>query len=219
MIRQIKAILGRDLKLAWRLGGGASVGLIFFLSIGIFVPFAIGPDPNILARIAPAIVWIGALLATLLGLDRLFQADHEDGSLDLIHGSGLPLELFVIAKVLAHWLGTGLPLILATPVLGTLLSSPASALWPLMLALLAGTPALSFLGAVGAAATISLKRGGLLLAVLVLPLASPILIFGVGFVSADGLFPPAFLGLCGLGLLAAVTGTFAAAAALRAGLE
>jgi heme exporter protein B len=208
--RAFLAILRRDLMLAAKAGGGGELALVFFLTIVVLVPFALGPDLNLLARIGPAILWLGALLAMLLGLDRLFQADEEDGSLDLIRASVLPLELAVLAKGLAHWLTTGLPLALAAPLLGLLVALPGEAMAPVAATLLVGTPALSFIGAGGAALTASLRRGGLIV---------PVLIFGVSASNAalSGTVPfrTPFLILCALSLAAIVVGTVAAAAALR----
>ena len=214
------AVLRRDLVLARRAGGGGELALVFFLTLVTIVPFALGPDLNLLARIAPAILWLGALLATLIGLDRLFHADEEDGALDLLRTAELPLELAVLAKTLAHWLTTGLPLALVAPLLGLLLALPPGAMLPLALTLLAGTPALSFIGAVAAAVAVGLRRGGLLVPVLAAPLAIPVLIFGVaatnGAVGGPTTpFLSPFLILCALTLLAGVVGTVAAAAALR----
>ena len=219
MIRALAALFLRDLLLARRIGGGGVLGVVFFLSLVTVVPFAIGPDLNLLARIGPAILWIAALLSTLLGLDRLFQADHEDGSLDLIRAGGTPLELVVLTKCLAHWCVTGLPLLLASPVFGLMLALDGPALGGVAATLLAGTPALTGLGAVGAALTVTLRRGGLLVPVLVIPLAIPVLIFGVSAAGAasGGTVPFAlpFLVLCGLTLLSLAGAPFAAAAALR----
>ena len=160
----------RDMRLAVRVGGGALIGVLFFLIVVTLMPFAIGPDLALLARIGPAILWLGALLASLLALDRLLATDHEDGSLDLILMARMPLELAVAAKALAHWLTTGLPLVIATPLLGLLLNLDPQATGAVALTLLVGTPALTFIGLIGAALTVALRRGGLLLAVLVLPL-------------------------------------------------
>ena len=219
MIRSFRALLVRDLRLAARVGGSGVMGLIFFLMIVTLIPFALGPDLNLLSRIGPAILWIAALLATLIGLDRLFQADEEDGSLDLMTGSPVPLEGIVLAKVLAHWLTTGLPLALASPLFGLLVALDGRAMGATALTLLVGTPALTFVGAVGAALTASIRRGGLILAVVVLPLMIPTLIFGVSASEAalDGTVPfttPLAI-LCALSLIAGVIGTLAAAAALR----
>ena len=213
------ALFRRDLSLARRIGGGGATGAVFFLCLVTVVPFAVGPDLNLLARIGPAILWIAALLATLLGLDRLFGADHEDGSLDLLRTGGAPLELVVAVKCLAHWCATGLPLVVVSPLYGLMLALDGPALGGVALTLLVGTPALTCLGAVGAALTVSLRRGGLLLSVLVIPLAIPVLIFGVSAASAasGGMVPflTPFLVLCGLTLLAIAGTPFAAAAALR----
>jgi heme exporter protein B len=221
MTRPFVALVVRDLRLAARIGGSGALGLVFFLMIVTLVPFALGPDLNLLARIGPAILWIAAVLATLIGLDRLFQADEEDGSLDLLRAAPVPLELLVLAKVIAHWLTTGLPLALAAPVFGLLVALTPTAMAAMVATLLVGTPALTFVGAVGAALTATLRRGGLILAILVLPLMLPTLIFGVSAANAalGGTvpFPTPFLILAALTLAAAVVGTFAAAAALRAG--
>lgn len=214
------ALIRRDLLLAARIGGGAGVGLVFFLLLVTIMPFALGPDMALLSRIGPAILWVAAVLATLIGLDRLFQADEEDGSLDLMRMAGVPLPFIVLAKIIAHWLTTGLPLTLAAPCLGLLLALEPRALSAVTLTLLVGTPALTFIGATGAALTASLRRGGLILAVLVMPLMIPILIFGISATSAalGGPLPfhTPFAILCGLALLSLVTGTVMAALALSA---
>lgn len=219
MRRAFIAVLRRDLALAARAGGGGELALVFFLTMVVLVPFALGPDLNLLSRIGPAILWLGALLSTLIGLDRLFQADEEDGSLELMRASPLPLELAVFAKGLAHWLTTGLPLALAAPLLGLLVALPAEAILPLVASLIVGTPALSFIGASAAALTASLRRGGLILPVIVAPLTVPVLIFGVSAVDAARGGPlPAGTPLLILGaitLSAIVVGSIAAAAALR----
>jgi heme exporter protein B len=187
------------------------------------VPFAIGPDLALLARIGPAILWLGALLASLLALDRLFATDHEDGSLDLLMMGEMPLELTVAAKAAAHWLTTGLPLVVIAPLLGLMLNVDMRAMGWIALTLAAGTPALTFIGLIGAALSVALRRGGLLLAVLVLPLTVPVLIFGVAAANAAAAgstpFGPAFTILCALSLASFVLGPIAAAAALRHGLE
>jgi heme exporter protein B len=219
VIRAFLAIIARDVKLAARIGGSGVLGLIFFLMIVSLVPFALGPDLNLLARIGPAILWLAAVLATLIGLDRLLQADEEDGSLDLLRLSPLPLELVVVAKVIAHWLTTGLPLALAAPLFGLLVALTPSGMAAMVATLLVGTPALTFIGAVGAALTSTIRRGGLIVAILVLPLMIPSLIFGVSAANAalGGTVPFAapFLTLLALSLAAAVIGTIGAAAALR----
>jgi heme exporter protein B len=217
------AIIRRDVKIALRVGGGALIGVLFFLTVVVLMPFAVGPDLALLKRLGPAILWLGALLASLLTLDRLFTADAEDGSLDLIVMSRTPLELTCAAKALAHWLATGLPLIVATPVLGLLLNLDGTASLAVMATLLAGTPALTFTGMIGAALAVTLRRGGLLLAVLVLPLAIPVLIFGVAASQAAIVGPVAFgtpfTILCAISLFSLVIGPFAAAASLRQGLD
>lgn len=219
MIRALAAIVRRDLRLARRIGGAGGLGLVFFLAVVTLIPFALGPDLALLARIGPAILWIGAVLATLLGFDRLFGADAEDGSLDLLRAAPAPLELVVLAKVLAHWLTTGLPLALASPLLGLLVALEPGAMPALVATLLVGTPALTFVGAVGAALTATLRRGGLILPVIVLPLTVPVLVFGVAAAQAarggEVPFATPFLVLVALTLFAGVTGTLAAAAALR----
>ncbi len=215
----ISALFIRELRLSIRVGGGALIGVLFFLTVVTVIPFGVGPDLNLLALIGPAILWIGALLATLLGLDRLFQQDRDDGSLDLMLMSGRPVELVVLVKCLAHWAGTGLPLVVAAPVLAIFLNLEPAAIGAVTLTLLVGTPALTMIGAIGAALTVSLRRGGLLLAVLVIPLAIPVLIFGVSAAAAavggPTPFLTPFLFLTALTLIAAVIGPVAAAAALR----
>jgi heme exporter protein B len=211
------------MRVAVRLGGGAFIGVVFFLAVVTLVPFAIGPDLVLLARIGPAILWLGALLASLLALDRLIAADDEDGSLDLILMARVPLELTLAVKALAHWLTTGLPLVIASPLLGLLLNLEPKATAAVALTLLVGTPALTFIGLIGAALTVALRRGGLLLAVLILPLTIPVLIFGVAGANAVIVGPMSFGApfsmLCALTLISAVIGPFAAAAALRHGLD
>jgi len=172
------ALLLRDLKLAFRAGGGFGLGLAFFLIVTVLVPFSVGPQSSLLSTIAPGVLWLGALLACLLSLDRLLALDWEDGSLDLLATAPLPLEAVVTIKALAHWLTTGLPLVLAAPFLGVLLNLPVPGFFWLVISLLIGTPAMSVIGTFGAALTVGLKRGGLLLSLLVLPLYVPTLIFG-----------------------------------------
>ena len=219
----LAALFVRDFRLALRVGGGAFIGVLFFLIVVTLVPFGLGPDLALLARVGPAILWIGALLASLLTLDRLLAIDHEDGSLDLILTSRVTLELAVAVKAIVHWLTTGLPLVIATPLLGLLLNLEPAATAAVALTLLVGTPALTFIGLVGAAITVALRRGGLLVAVLVLPLTIPVLIFGVAAANAAIVGPvrfgTPFTILCGLALMSLVVGTFAAAAALRHALD
>jgi len=220
-MKPLWALLLRDLRLAVRIGGGAVIGVLFFLIVVTLIPFAVGPDLALLRRIGPAILWLGALLATLLALDRLLAVDQEDGSLDLIVTAPTPLELAVAVKAVAHWLTTSLPLVIAAPILGLLLNLEPPAMGAITLTLLVGTPALTFIGLIGAALAVGLRRGGLLLAVLVLPLTVPVLIFGVAACNAvtSGPFWPPFAILCALSLATLVIGPMAAAAALRHGSE
>jgi heme exporter protein B len=222
-MKALSALLIRDMRLAIRVGGGAMMGVLFFLIVVTLVPFAVGPDLVQLLRIGPAILWIGALLASLLTLDRLFAADHEDGSLDLLLMGHAPLELAVLAKAIAHWITTGLPLVIAAPLLGLFLNLEPLAIGAVALTLLAGTPALTCIGVIGAALSVALRRGGLLLPVLVLPLTIPVLIFGVSASNAAVVGPVTFGApftiLCALTLGSLVLGPFAAAAALRQGIE
>ena len=212
------AVIGRELRLAIRAGGEALTLVLFFVMVGVIVPFAIGPDRPQLMRLSTGIVWIAAFLSMLLGLDRLFRADDEDGSLLLFTTSALPLEAIVAAKLIAHWLVTALPLLLATPILALLLSMTMEQWTKTVLALLCGTPALTGFGAIGAAVTVGLRRGGLIAPVLILPLAIPVMIFGVG--SADPLAGNgATLFLIALSLVVAVFAPFAAALALRSASE
>src|SRR2546430_2938704 len=178
-MRPFAAIVLRDIRLAVRVGGGAIMGVLFFLMVVTLIPFAIGPDLALLARIGPAILWLSALLASLLGLDRLLAIDDEDGSLDVMMMARMPLELAVAAKALAHWLSTALPLVIAAPLLGVLLNLDFTATGPVALTLLVGTPALTLIGLFGASLALLVQRGGLLLAILILPLNIPVLIFGV----------------------------------------
>ncbi len=216
------ALLHRDLRLAVRAGGGFGLALAFFLIVVTLVPFGIGPDSATLARVAAGVLWVAALLACLLSLDRVFQVDYEDGSLDLLATAPIPLEGVVAVKAAAHWLTTGLPLTLAAPLFGLLLNLPGSAYGWLILSLALGTPALSMIGAFGAALTVGLKRGGLLLSLLVLPLYVPTLIFGAEAVrrGAEGLdaTTPVLL-LAGITFGAAALLPFAAAAAIRVNLR
>jgi len=174
----MSALLLRDMRLAMRAGGGFGLSLAFFLIVVVLVPFGVGPEMGLLSKIAPGILWVGALLACLLSLDRIFALDFEDGTLDLLATAPLPLEAMVSVKSLAHWITTGLPLVLAAPVLGVLLGLQSDAFYWIVLSLCLGTPALSVIGTFGAALTVGLKRGGLLLSLLVLPLYVPTLIFG-----------------------------------------
>lgn len=213
------AIIRDTVRLSYRVGGGALIGVLFFLSVLVVIPFGVGPDLNLLARIGPAVLWIGALLATLLGLDRLFQDDRDDGTLDHLLLSGIPLEAIVLAKAIGHWIATGLPLVVASPLLALFLNLEPTALWTVTLTLLVGTPALTLIGTIGAALMVVLRRGGMMIAVLILPFTIPVLIFGV---SADNAvivgpnsFTQPFLILIALTLMAFVVGPIAGAAAIR----
>jgi heme exporter protein B len=216
------ALLARDLRLAIRAGGGFGLGLAFFLIVSALVPFGVGPEAELLSRIAPGILWVGALLACLLSLDRIFQLDFEDGSLDLLATAPIPMEGTVAIKALAHWITTGLPLVVAAPVFGALMNLPEAGYWWIFVTLLIGTPALSMIGAFGAALTVGLKRGGLLLSLLVLPLYIPTLIFGAeaasrGIGGFDNTTP--LLMLAGITAASVALLPFAASAAIRINLR
>lgn len=217
------ALLVRDVKLAWREGGAIGVALGFYLVVVAITPFGLGPDLNLLVRVAPGMLWVALLLAALLSADRIFHNDYEDGTLDVLTTGPLPLPVLAAIKSLAHWVTTGVPLALLAPVLGLLLNLPLDAMPLLVLAMLAGTPAVSFIAAIGASLTLGLRRSGLLLALLVLPLYVPVLIFGVSTVSAAMVGPgspwPPFLMLCALSLASIVLAPLAAAAALRTALR
>ncbi len=214
------ALILRDSILAFRAGGGAMLALAFFASVAALVPLGVGPEMDLLARIAGGVLWVAAALAVLLSLDRLFQADYDDGSLDILALSPMSLERVAAAKILSHWLTTGLPLTLLGPVLGLLFGLPGQAIWALMLALLMGTPALSAIGAMGASLTVSIRRGGLILPLIVLPLLSPVVIFGAGAVlSALGNVPNAAMGLlAAFSFVATLLAPFVAAAGVRLNL-
>ncbi len=223
MIAGFATIAGQTARLSLKSGGAAFVGLVFFVAVVTVVPFGVGPDLKLLARIGPAMLWIGALLAMLLGLDRLFGEDKEDGTLDLLALSGLPLEVTVLAKCAGAWLATALPLVVVSPVLGLLLGMEPKALGVTTLTLLIGSPALTLIGAIGAALMTALGRGGLLVAVLVLPFTIPVLIFGVSAAYAAVIGPtplmPPLVMLAALSLISAVVAPVAGAAALRVGME
>lgn len=216
------ALLVRDLKLATRGGGGAALALGFFALVATLVPLGIGADLALLAKVAGGVLWVGAVLAALLSLDGLFQGDYDDGSLELIALAPLSLELASLAKIAAHWLSTGLPLTLLSPLLALLFNLSPGATAVLFVSLLLGTPAVSAIGAIGASLTLSLRRGGLILPLIILPLLSPAVIFGAGAVAAklDGFAPSGALGLLGAFSLAAVLlSPFAAAASVRLNLS
>ena len=217
-MRGLAPLMLRDLRLALRLGGGGGIGVAFFALAVVLIPLGVGPEPGVLARIAGGVLWIAALLAALLSLDRIFQADFEDGSLDQLMLSPLALEQVVLAKALAHWLTTGLPMTLVAPVLGAMLQLPDGAIPALVAGMALGTPSLSMIGAIGAAITVGVRRGGLLLSILVLPLYIPTLILGARAVEQALLeiSPWPMLGLvAAVTLFSTALAPFAAAAALR----
>jgi heme exporter protein B len=215
-------LVGRDLRLAFRQGGDAAMVVAFFVLTVVLFPFGVGPEPELLQRIAAGVVWVTALLAALLSLERLFQADYEDGSLEALALLPLPLEAQVLAKCLAHWLVTGLPLIVVAPLLALLLRLDPAGYPALIAGMVLGTPILSLVGAIGAALSLGARRGGVLISLLVLPLYIPVLIFGVAAIEAEiagfGARPDLLL-LAALLVLAVGLVPFAAAAALRLALE
>lgn len=208
-----RAMLTRELQLTLRGGGDMLTLVLFFVIVGAIVPFAVGPDQELLSRIAPGIVWIAAFLAMLLGLERLFRPDHEDGSLVLLRQAELPLSAVIAAKLIVHWIVSALPLILASPLLALMLAMDGDTLWRTLLSLVLGTPALAAFGAVGAAVTVSIRRGGLIAPILIAPLSIPVLIFGVGSITATQ-SNAAALFLAALSLMAVVLAPFAAAFAI-----
>jgi heme exporter protein B len=216
------AILKRDLHLGFRQGGGAGAAISFMLSVLVLIPLSIGPDQNLLQRLAPGIMWLALLLAVLLTSEKIFQQDFEDGSLDALMTIDLPLELVSLAKALAHWLAVGLPLAIVAPLLGILLNIDTPAIPVLMLAMVMGSLALSLLAAIGGAVTAGLRRGGLLVSLLILPLYVPVLVFGLSATTtATG---PAgssssLLVLTAIVLVSLVLQPWASAAALRAYLK
>jgi heme exporter protein B len=221
-VSRLAEIIRRDLRLALRQGSDSVMVVTFFVLTVILFPFGIGPEENILERVSPGVLWVTALLASMLSLDRLFQADYEDGSLELLALTPTPLEVLVVGKVAAHWLTTALPLMVAAPLLAVLLHMNGDGFASLLLTMLLGTPTLSLIGAMGAALVLGARRGGVLLSLLVLPLYVPVLIFGVGAIDASvqGLPDRAQLLILGAILLAAVPlAPLAAAAALRQALE
>lgn len=206
-------MIRRELRLALRGGGDVLTLVLFFVIVGAIVPFAVGPDRALLATIAPGIVWIAAFLAMLLGIERLFKADHEDGSLVLLRQAELPLSAIIAAKLITHWLVSALPLIVASPVLAVLLAMDFDTFWRTLFSLLLGTPALAAFGAIGAAVTVAIRRGGLIAPILIAPLSIPVLIFGVGAITATQ-SGAAMLFLAALSLMAVTLAPFAAALAI-----
>ena len=222
MLKLALMIIMRDLRLSFRHGSATTLVVGFFVMVVTLFPFAIGPEQNILQRISVGVIWVAALLSCLLSLDRMFQTDYEDGSLDQFVLSPVPLELVVVAKCIAHWLTTSLPLIAIAPILGIMMNLPTAGFLPLIYVMLLGTPALSFIGGIGASLTVTLRRGGVLLSLLILPLYIPVLIFGVLAVKAtiDG-YPAMehIMLLSGFTLFSAAIAPWAAAAAIRSGLQ
>lgn len=217
-----RQIISRELRLTMRQGADSLMVAAFFLLVGVLFPLGVGPGPTILARISTGVIWVAALLAAMLAMERLFQADYEDGSLDLLVTSPVPLEILIAGKITAHWLTTGLPLIIISPLIGLLLNMNADGYLVLLAALALGTPTMSLIGAVGAALILGARRGGVLLSLLILPLFIPILIFGVGAVEAvlTGITPrPQLLILGGLLIASMVLAPWTAAAAVRQATE
>ena len=222
LMHGFSGVLRRDLRLALRQGFDSLMVVMFFVIAAVLFPFGVGPEPNILARIGPGVIWVAALLASMLSLERLFQTDYEDGSLELLALQPVALEATVMAKVAAHWLTTGLPLIVAAPILAVLMNMPADGFPVLITALVLGTPTLSLVGAIGAALILGSRRGGILLSLLVLPLYIPVLIFGVSAVDAAiGGFSakPQLLVLTGLLVAALPLCPWVGAHALRQSME
>jgi heme exporter protein B len=222
-MKLILALIRRDLSLSIRQGGGVGTALGFFLTVMVLLPIGLGPDQALLGKIAPGALWISLLLSVLLSADRIYQQDYDDGSLDIMTMSPVPFELVALAKAVAHWLSTSLPLAIAAPILGFLVNLDPRAIWPLALAMMIGSIALSLLASIGAAVTVGLRRGGLLVSLLVLPLYVPILIFGLSASQAPGSSPdiatPSLLILLALALVSLVLSPLASAAALRSYLK
>jgi heme exporter protein B len=217
----ILALVRRDLVLAIRQGAGVGTALGFFLTVVVLLPIGIGPDQALLGRIAPGALWISLLLSVLLSADRIFQQDYEDGSLDIMTMGPAPFEMVALAKSVAHWLSTSLPLSIAAPLLGFLINLEPAAILPLALAMALGSIALSLLASIGAAVTVGLRRGGLLVSVLVLPLYVPVLVFGLSASQGDSpeIATPSLLILAAIALVSLVVSPLASAAALRSYLK
>lgn len=219
-MKMLWSLLARDLTLAARQGGGVGTAVGFFLTVLVLLPIGIGPDQFTLQRLAPGILWITLLLSVLLSADRIFQQDYEDGSLEIMTMASLPLELVVLAKTLAHWLSTSLPLAIAAPFLGVLLNLKTQTIWPLLVAMMLGSVALSLIAGIGASLTLDLRRGGLLISILVLPLYVPVLVFGISAsTGTPDIIAPSLLILSAIALASLVLAPLAAAAALRAYLK
>lgn len=222
MMRTLAYIVSRDVLLALRRRADVAITLFFFVIVASLFPLGVGPEPKLLRAMAPGILWVAALLASMLSLGRLFDADYADGSLEQLVLAPKPLTLVVIGKIVAHWLVSGLPLVLVAPVIALQFDLPAGSIGTLSLALLLGTPLLSLIGAIGAALTVGVRGGGVLVSLLVLPLYVPVLIFGAGAVdaSATGMDAGGHLSILGaLLLLGMVLAPWATAAALRISLE
>jgi heme exporter protein B len=215
----IFALVRRDIVLAFRQGGGVGTALGFFLTVIVLLPIGIGPEQALLQRIAPGALWVSLLLAVLLSADRIFQLDYDDGSLEIMAIGVAPLELVALAKAFAHWLSTALPLALAAPLLGFLINLEPAAIAPLLVAMAVGSISMSLLASLGAAVTVGLRRGGLIVSLLILPLYVPVLIFGVSAVSYADLRVPSLLILIALALASLILAPVACAAALRAYLR
>jgi heme exporter protein B len=221
-MKRLLALIRRDLALSFRQGGGAGTALGFFLAVVVLLPIGIGPDQALLARIAPGALWISLLLSVLLSADRIFQQDYEDGSLDIMTMGPVPFELVALAKAVAHWLSTSLPLAIAAPLLGFLVNLEPQAILPLAASMVLGSAALSLLAAIGAAVTVGLRRGGLLVSILVLPLYVPVMIFGLSASqpgAASGLTAASLMILAAITLVSLVVSPLASAAALRSYLK
>jgi heme exporter protein B len=221
-MKRLLALIRRDLALSFRQGGGAGTALGFFLAVVVLLPIGIGPDQALLARIAPGALWISLLLSVLLSADRIFQQDYEDGSLDIMTMGPVPFELVALAKAVAHWLSTSLPLTIAAPLLGFLVNLEPQAILPLAASMVLGSAALSLLAAIGAAVTVGLRRGGLLVSILVLPLYVPVMIFGLSASqpgAASGLTAASLMILAAITLVSLVVSPLASAAALRSYLK
>ena len=218
----ILSLIRRDLSLSIRQGGGVGTALGFFLTVVVLLPIGIGPDQALLARIAPGALWIALLLSVLLSADRIYQQDYEDGSLDIMTMGPVPFEMVALAKSVAHWLSTSLPLAVAAPLLGFLVNLEPQAILPLAVAMVVGSIALSLIASIGAAVTVGLRRGGLLVSILVLPLYVPVLIFGLSASepnAAPGLTAASLLILAAIALVSLVVSPLASAAALRSYLK
>ena len=218
----LTSLIRRELRQAVRQGADSLMVVMFFVLVVVLFPLGVGPEPGILTRISAGVIWVAALLAAMLSMDRLFQTDYEDGSLDLLVLTPQPLEILVLAKALAHWLTTGLPLIIISPLLGVLLNMEVSGFAVMIAALALGTPTMSLIGAIGAALILGARRGGVLLSLLILPLFIPTLIFGVSAVDAaltELTYKPQLLVLGGMFLAAAALCPWASAAAIRQAVE